>query len=360
MDYVDWVERVLDATVRAWRDADANKKLIGIKIQDVGPAFGYDDSVALADSSGSKLAEALRDALKDLADMGLVEQEHGRYYKVTSEGVKYPEATLSTAWPQIISWYLEPEQLSFLRAVAEIGQEANSDCVCVKDLTSEEVLAHLGIAWDDQGVAQGYLLAKQLDDLGLIRHQPYAGGRVQIIPTYVGIVRATRVAETELGQVVREALSEWETTNVDFKRELNLKNNKNKAEFVRDALGIATTKSSGRRFLIIGFDNNARSFHQSVDPAITQERLEQILNAYSEPAPQVRYERVPWSHGEVGLIEMFREARDIPYRVKKSLGGKDGIHEGEVFVRHGSHTEPPTNRELNGLEQEGEHARSVR
>ena len=82
-------------------------------------------------------------------------------------------------------------------------------------------------------------------------------------------------------------MPDWETTTVEFKRQVNLKLDKEKAEFVRDVLALATTKASGRRWLVIGFDNNTHQFTVSVDPAITQDRLEDILNAYASPAPQM-------------------------------------------------------------------------
>ena len=57
------------------------------------------------------------------------------------------------------------------------------------------------------------------------------------------------------------------------------------------------------------------------------------------------------------MIEVFRDAKDAPYRVKKPLGGIHGIHVGEIFVRHGSHTEQPSETERLDLEEEGNLAR---
>ena len=74
-------------------------------------------------------------------------------------------------------------------------------------------------------------------------------------------------------------------------------------------MGIVNTKSSGRRFLVIGFNDESRAFFQTVDKAITQERMEQILHAYSDVSPNIKYSRVKWSPGEVGLIEIFRWTR---------------------------------------------------
>ena len=59
----------------------------------------------------------------------------------------------------------------------------------------------------------------------------------------------------------------------------------------------------------------------------------------------------------MGIIEVLRNAEDIPYRVKKNLAGEGGIKAGEIYVRHGSHTEAPTQRELEDLLREGDIAK---
>jgi hypothetical protein len=67
--------------------------------------------------------------------------------------------------------------------------------------------------------------------------------------------------------------------------------------------------------------------------------------------------------GRVGKLEVLRDAKKLPYSVAKSLGEKSAgdkkrITEGQVFVRHGSQTEPPTDAERRAIEEEGERARS--
>jgi hypothetical protein len=352
-DYVEWVSSVMEGVVRAWQSSSANAKLIGISIREIVPSLGFEVDTRHGDFDRTKIAEAVRDALRDLVHMGLLNGESGLYYKLTHEGTKFPKADLSTAWGQITDVYLDEEQLTFLKKVAEIGQEVYDKYVCVKDLTAQEIFEALGWSWDDEGSAKGYLITKSLADLGMIQRRAYLGGHIDVEPTYVGIVRATREAESQWSKTVHKLTEEWETTNVDFKRELNLGRDKEKAEFVRDILGLATTRSSGRRFLVIGFDDKTRSFAQPIDPSITQERLEQILHAYCEPAPGIRYRTVPWTGGNVGIIEVLRNKEDIPYRVKKSLAGEGGIKAGEIYVRHGSHTEAPTQHELEDLLREG-------
>jgi hypothetical protein len=60
----------------------------------------------------------------------------------------------------------------------------------------------------------------------------------------------------------------------------------------------------------------------------------------------------------VGTIEILRDRKRLPYVVARSLGDKKRIERGQVFVRHGSQTEAPTERELDALCEEGEQARS--
>lgn len=354
MDYVDWVNEVMRGFVKAWQESDANAKLVGISIHEIVQALGFKIDTRTPDFDRTKLAEAVRDALRDLDRMGLIEEDY-RYYLLTQEGIKFPVADLSTAWPQIMRIHLDDDQEAFLKKVSEIGQEVFDTHVCVKDLTAQQIFTGLGWPWDDDGTAKGYLITQQLQEIGMIQRNATMGGHIGVIPTYVGITRTTREAETEWSKLVKQLVDDWETTNVDFKRELNLNNDREKAEFVRDILSLATTKSSGRRFLVVGFDNNTRLFVKSVDSNITQERLEQILYAYSEPTPQIKYHAVSWASGTIGIVEIFRNPKEIPYAVKKDIGGKNGIKVGDIFVRHGSHTESPTPRELDDLKKESAH-----
>lgn len=354
LDYVDWVEKVMLAVAHAWKQSDASTRMIGITMSAIVHALGFKVDTRKSSFDRTKLAEAVRDALRDLDQMGLVENSYSHSYKLTSEGNKFPDATLTTVWPQIIDIYLDPEQHEFLSVIVRMGQEMHQQYVCVKDLTGQQVSANLGWSWNPEATSKCFLFAQQLSELMMLHQSPRGGGYIEVFPTYMGIVRITRQIETALGKLIRECLEEWETSNVEFKRELNVARDKEKAEFIRDILGLATTKSSGRRFFIIGFEDDRHQFYQSVDPNITQERLEQILNAYCEPIPQIRYTRVPWSGGEVGLVEAIRNLKMVPYRVKKDLGGKHGIHRGDIYVRHGSHTEPPTAREEQELLAEGQ------
>jgi len=73
-------------------------------------------------------------------------------------------------------------------------------------------------------------------------------------------------------------LEDWETTNVDFKRELRLDTKDEKAEFVRDVLALANTQVTGDRYLVTGFDPKTQNFTTTVDPKVTSDTIENILN----------------------------------------------------------------------------------
>jgi hypothetical protein len=59
-------------------------------------------------------------------------------------------------------------------------------------------------------------------------------------------------------------------------------------------------------------------------------------------------------NGAVGILELFRDPTHIPYRITRSLAH---ISVGDVYVRHGSHVEPPTTAERADLDAEGRAAR---
>src|SRR5205814_656607 len=109
-------------------------------------------------------------------------------------------------------------------------------------------------------------------------------------------------------------------------------------EFAKDVIALVNTKSSGARFMVIGFDDKSRAFHLSVQPGVGPDRLQDILNERVEPFPNVTYHTVSWESGTVGIIEIEREPHKLPYKAKKDMVAKSGpIAASDVFVRHGTH-----------------------
>ncbi len=393
MDYVDWVEKVMKATAHAWkrlytqqqgnsdsrqqkRPDDYCQKYNGVSPVDIAGELGIKD---MPDSDTEKFwqtkqGKALLDALSELENLGLIKETQyidsgenhiqlpkywGRCYRLTQEGLKFPDASMMLVWKRIFKTHIGNEQYKLLTKLAEVGQETYEDYACVREVQSRELQEALGWNPDDPDSNRVYEAQIQnLKEAGLLTVINNAmTGRIEVTPTYSGLVRVTRQEQSEWQEILAKTLPYGETTNVEFKRQLNLKNDKGKAEFIRDVLALATTKSSDRRLLIIGFDDKKRLFVKSVSDDITRDRLESILNCYTEPTPDIRYHKVPWEDGTVGIIEIIRNPMKIPYRVKKSIGR---IKEGQIFVRHGSHTEEPTPDERKALMAEGRRARRFR
>lgn len=135
-----------------------------------------------------------------------------------------------------------------------------------------------------------------------------------------------------------------------MKRRLDLGTDEGKGKLVRHCLALATTRVSGRRFLVVGYEDATLAFAETPGPKVTKERVEQILHAYTDPTPDIRFRRLKVPGGEAVLIELVRDPARVPYRVSKAIGP---LAVGDVYVRHGTSSEDPTARELRELEQEG-------
>jgi hypothetical protein len=338
--YVDWVEQVLKGLVDAVA-ADPAARTIGVAERQL------QQRLVGQQAATGPVADALRDAVRDLERLRLTSRR-GNSIELTQAGRQAAAESLRMLWPEIMDVYLDNEQLTFLRACVGLCEECHPDVALLRYVTGQEVTVTLGWANPDFNLV--FDIARKLEEAGLLAKRSGLGQPIDVCPTYAGIVRATEGAQAALRQLVADLVPEWETTTVEFKRQVNLKQDKEKAEFVRDVLALATTKASGRRWLVIGFDDSTHQFTASVDPAITQDRLEDILNAYARPAPRIHYQPVRWNGGEVGLLEVFRDPTRIPYRVTRSLAH---ISVGNVYVRHGSHVEPPTTAERADLDAEG-------
>jgi hypothetical protein len=180
---------------------------------------------------------------------------------------------------------------------------------------------------------------------------------LQVRETYKGLVLQTKCDLTIEAREIDDLVEEWETTSVDFKRELETRTKDQKAEFVKDVLGLVNTKASGERWPIVGFDDKSHTYHPGCTLPSGQDDLEQILSVYTNPMVEVRYDIVEHYDGPVGRLRILRDPAKLPYSVAKSIGNKKRIEEGQVFVRHGSQTEEPTDAELQSLLEEGERAR---
>ena len=128
-----------------------------------------------------------------------------------------------------------------------------------------------------------------------------------------------------------------EARKVDLKQTLDISSPERRAEFAKDVAAMANT-SGGPGYLVIGVVD--RKHRRSDDPAeyvlglcpdnpeVFEQRMVQALQNNCSPAPEARYAEIyhPTTGGAIGVIVIPR-GFNRPYAVN-----------GEVFIRHGSHT----------------------
>jgi predicted HTH transcriptional regulator len=169
-------------------------------------------------------------------------------------------------------------------------------------------------------------------------------------------VLQTKYQLTVEAREIDSLVEEWETTSVEFKQELETRTKDQKAEFVKDVLGLVNTKASGKR-LIVGFKDKTHTYNSGCILPSSQDDLERVLSAYANPMAETRYDIVEHYHGPVGRLHILRDPAKLPYRVAKSVGHEKRIEKDQIFIRHGSLTEEPTDEELQALLEEGGRAR---
>lgn len=344
MKYVDWVERILRATVEAFDNGNG----FSTDEEEIAAQLGHDRE---------EIAEALADALRDLERLGLLDVRNRLDVRLLPEARKIRVTTLATTWPSFVDVWLEERTERFLARMVEESEQRTDAFAFVREVEGDDILRAIG---EDPDQGRSISLVRLLEQLGLADGSGGTFGRTPVFPTYAGIVRATERVASEAQQLVLHLLEDWETTNIEFKRELHLDTKDEKAEFVRDALALATTQVTADRYLITGFDPKTHDFATTTDSTVTQDRIEDVLNGYSEPPVPVKYTTFPWIHGsgDVGLVHVRRDRTNVPYRVKKDLNGATkSIRAGQVFVRHSSHVAEASAEEIADLEAEAKRAR---
>jgi hypothetical protein len=361
MDFIDWCHHVLWTLERErFRSHLDEHEFEGILFGDAAREPGFHTS---------NVQHGMFHALNALTEAGLADKEDYKL-KITPLGRKVLSDP-TEFWAEICEEEVDTEEAEILRLVNRLSpqQEIDPECVWLKDVEATEVMAAFNVdpppakSNEHMDEIQRYVydLPGLLEDRGFLNTDGRAGYHNDLTPTYRGLVWETRRGFTVESRHIDKLLEEWETTNVDFKREIGLDTKKQKAEFARDVLALATTKSSGRRFLIVGFDDKTREYHAPPDLTVTQERMERILADLTDPVVTIRYEVIDFRLGQVGKLEVFREPEKLPYRASKEVlideKGRKGLEQGKVYVRHGSQTEAPTAAELDALIEEGKRAR---
>jgi hypothetical protein len=356
VNYVTFVARVLDAAVLTTGD-DYRARLSGLTDPMVWQALDLGIDPSGPTFWGSEAHRAYLAAAEDLSDLYLIEKDAHRI-KVLDFGFQVHAAGLSALWPEIFSVTLTDEELAFLGAVVELSEQPAEHFALLAHPTVEEVFTHLGWPWGHDQIERVVYLRQRLAGANLLRGVLGGGGHIfSLAPTYRGFVRIREAAPSVTRAMIEQFLPDWETTTVEFKRELVLERPREKAELAKDICALATTKASGaERYLVLGFDAKSHMFTKSVDDGLTQDRIEQILNAHTEGAPAVKLVTTPFANGLAGLILVTRDAASVPYRLKRTTADAHFVGR-DTFVRHGSQVEAPSDAELDALIAEAERAR---
>ena len=348
MQYLEYVERMFRAIAEAAATGDSVARNVGVMSWTVMASLPTCDHV--------NAEQVAWEAILDLQHLNLVGPEQ-TMLSLTLAGREVAKSSIrDSLWPVLFKRFVPDEaDLEFLKKAVAMTEEQKVECARMNRTTAEDVRAALG--WSpDRGDEVG--VAERLNERGIeLIDSIVTTGGVSFRVRYAGVVIATQAAQNESQMIVRALMPDWETVTVDFKREIHLDTTEQKAEFIKDITALATTKASGARYLVVGWDPKSRQFTASVDLTIDQDRMEQILAAYLDPVPRITYRTFAWESGTAGLIEVFRNDWEVPYKVKKAIGR---LAVDDVFVRHGSQVEKPTPRELQALVEESEHARTRR
>jgi hypothetical protein len=357
MDFIDWSSLVVRKLIEA-SQTDSNAWHMGVSIDVLSDEFFNTSLYKLA---GTKEGQAIVDATWELEQIGLIapKNKDRKWLEVTRRGQELAE-DMTAFWEQICSKKLKQEQAELLIAINDLSEQIAPNYSWLEYPTCADILCKVG--WSDKD--RIWSVAKPLEtQLGFLAAYPFMDSDIGFRATYKGLVWTSRRGLTLESKRIDVLIKEWETTSVDFKRQLSIDTADQKAEFVKDILGLVNTQASGPRLLIIGFDDKTRAYHGPPNPSLSQNRVEQLLGRLTSPMVDVKYQIIDFRAGLVGQIEVLRDPNKLPYRVaeregSKGSGGKRLIEKDQVFVRHGSQTEEPTLDELNSIIEEGNRARS--
>jgi len=349
MDYIDWFLKVLTQIVEGSR-ATLQARQFGVSVDEVARVLFGADVVDKPGYSQSEQYLNLLHLFEEMKECGFLEATKIRaHYKLWDSAVGTVENPIRY-WTSHCRIKLESDQEELLRLVNKLSVKNGANGFYLETLRVEELLSELN--WSD-GKTRILVVANELKERGLIRRMG-----VQWRASYRGLVWETRRGLSINSQFIDSLVQDWETTSVEFKRELHLDTADQKAELIKDVIGLANTQVSGRRLLVVGFEDKTRTYFGPPDPKVTPNRLEQIIAEYAEPNIEIRYEVLEYRSGLVATLEIIgREPTKLPYRVAKALGLQKRIVDGQVFVRHGSQVEEPTLVELTALQDEANRAR---
>ncbi|MBA3784676.1 MAG: ATP-binding protein [Acidobacteria bacterium] len=364
MDFIDWCHHILGVLEK--------EKLKGYIHYYEMPKIVFTKGLTeQEDFHNSDARSGLDQTLNMLSDAGLVDNKNQSDWKISTFGRKVFADPINF-WSEICNENLDDEEEILLKIVNKYSPQLNETSIYgwLKTVERNEVCSAFKIKSPpfetneqmDDFHKFVYDLPRSLQELEFLKAYPRGDYSTNIYPTYKGLVWELKRSYTIESKLIDELVKDWETTNVDFKSELKLDTEKQKANFAKDVLSLANTKSSGKRHLIIGFDDKTREYLASPDENVSQNKIENVLSNLTEPVVSIRYKIIDYKQGKIGKLEVIREPEKLPYRAKKDVivdeKGKKGLEKNKIYVRHNSHNESPSEFEEKALEEEGKRARA--
>lgn len=364
MNYVEWCEQVL-TTLDALSESHEYVRNHGIDVERLEKHIWeerYDDVKSILREN--EFRYVTDDAIFDFEKLGLIEDGTNMFHKLTLNG-RAAAKDIFGLWEVICRTGSLPKAhrltLETINRLSEKSDEKFARVEMVEEHVIRRELKELDESFaslNDHDLAE---LLRDLKSRGLIfcESGEYPD---EARACYRGLVWEKKFNEIANVRAINKLLEEWETTSVEFKRELYLDTKDQKAEFVKDVLGLANTQASGERLLIIGFDDKTRAYHAPPDPKkITADNIERVLAQYTAPVVEIKYETLDYGgRGIIGIIKVKRDRTKLPYKPTVSFGEKKRISEDQIFVRHGSQTQEAIPSEVESLEAEALRAKSER
>jgi hypothetical protein len=158
-----------------------------------------------------------------------------------------------------------------------------------------------------------------------------------------------RTVKAYLLQAISNPGIDLETNKLDFKSEwYNLKDEKGKNEFLKDATGIVNSYGGADGFIVIGFNCKDNSF---VNSPFTQSGLKDKTELIGIIASKVdrpfNLDEIPIQYnGKILSVVHIPPSLDKPHVIRRYVSDKGAEYENEVFVRHGSGAKRATKHDL--------------
>lgn len=126
-----------------------------------------------------------------------------------------------------------------------------------------------------------------------------------------------------------------ENPKLDFKRQLELKTESSKKEFVKDICAIANSRG-GRGYLVVGVEDKTKRIVGVNKKDLNEEKIQQIVSSRCEPPIPISLKFVKYKNKDLAVISIYYSSQK-PFQFKEN---------GSFYIRRGSTTDTMRKEEL--------------